>query len=207
VDLAALSADQVLAAARAAATDARSVHVVGNVSQAGQRTTLDLRLRGNGDGNGFIATTAGRIDVARVGRDLYFRADLATLTQVLGPHRATKAGTRFVKVPVGDATFRSFRDLLDMDSLFETLLAPSGALSRVDGTPVDGTATVGLRDADPKAGGVLYVAATGPPYPLLLKADATTGGVAELRLGEWNADLNVTSPPAGQIVAVNDLDG
>ena len=207
VELASLSADQVLAAARAAANAARSVHAVGNVSQAGQRTTLDLRLRGNGDGYGFIETTAGRIDVARVGRDLYFKADLATLTRVLGPDRATKAGTRFVKVPVGDATFRSFRDLLDMHSLFETLLAPSGALSRIDGTPVDGIATVGLRDADPKAGGVLYVTAAGPAYPLLLKPDDAKGGVVELHLSEWNADIDVTPPPAGQVVAVQDLDG
>jgi hypothetical protein len=206
-ELAGLSADQVLAAARAAANHARSVHAVGNVARAGQRTTLDLRLRGNGDGNGFIETTAGRIDVARVGRDLYFKADLATLTQVLGPDRATKAGTRFVKVPVGDAMFGSFRDLLDMDRLFETLLTPKGGLSRVDGIPVDGIATVGLRDGDPKTGGVLYVSATGPPYPLLLKPDDAKGGVVELHLGEWNADIAVTPPSAGQFVAVEDLDG
>ena len=206
VELAGLSADQVLAATRAAANAARSVHAVGNVSQAGRRTTLDLRMRGNGDGYGFIETTAGRIDVARVGRDLYFKADLATLTRVLGPDRATKAGTRFVKVPVGDATFRSFRDLLDMHSLFHTLLAPRGALSRVDGTPVDGIATVGLRDADPKSGGVLYVAAAGPAYPLLLKPDDTKGVFVELRLSEWNADVDVTPPSAGQFVALHDLD-
>ena len=207
VELAGLSADQVLAAARAAADGARSVHAVGNVSQAGQRTTLDLRLRRNGDGSGFIETSAGRIDVARVGRDLYFTADLATLTRVLGPDRAKKAGTRFVKVPVGDATFRSFRDLLDMNGLFETLLAPSGALSRIDGIPVDGISTVGLRDADPKAGGVLYVTATGQPYPLLLKPDDAQGGVVELHLSDWNADVDVPPPSAGQFVAVEDLDG
>lgn len=201
-----LSADQVLAAARAAANDARSVHAVGNVSQAGRRTTLDLRLRGNGDGSGFIETTGGRIDVARVGGDLYFKADVATLTRVLGPDRARRADTRFVKVPVGDVTYRSFRDLLDMDSLFEMLLAPRGALSRADGIAVDGIATVGLRDADPTSGGVLYVTATGQPYPLLLKPDDPKDGVVELRLSEWNADVQVTSPPADQVVAVEDLD-
>ena len=175
VELAGLSADQVLVAARVAANDALSVRFAGNVARDGQRTTLDLRLRRNGDGNGFIETTAGRIDVARLGRDLYFRADLATLTRVLGPDRATKAGTRFVKVPVGDATFRSFRDLLDMDSLFETLLTPKGELSRVDGIPVDGIATVGLRDGDPKTGGVLYVAAAGPPLPAAARAGRCDG--------------------------------
>ena len=207
VDLDGLSADQVLAATHAAADAARSVHAVGNVSQGGRRTTLDLRLRADGEGSGFIETTGGRIDVARVGRDLYFKADEVTLTQVLGPDRAQEAGKRFVKVPVGDATFRSFRDLLDMDSLFEMLLVPSGVLSRVDGIPVDGIATVGLRDGDPKSGGLLYVTATGQPYPLLLKPDDTgVGGVVELRLSEWNADVQVAPPPAQQVVAVEELD-
>ncbi len=207
VELAGLSADQVLVAARAAANDARSVHVVGNVARGGQRTALDLRLLGDGDGGGFIETTGGRIDVVRAGRDLYFRADRATLTKVLGPDRAQKAGSRFVKVPVGDATFRSFRDLLDKDTLFETLLSPSGALSRVGGTPVDAVATVGLRDDDPTSGGVLYVAATGLPYPLLLKPDDAKDGAAELHLSEWNTEIEIVRPPTNQVVAIGDLDG
>ena len=206
VDLLGLSADDVLAAARAAANDARSVHVVGGVSQGGRRTTLDLRLSSGGEGSGFVATTGGRVDIARVGRDVYFRADEVTLTQVLGPDRASAAGGRFVKVPAGDATFRSFRDLLDKRQLVEMLLFPAGALSRVDGIPVDGVPTVGLHDDDPDAPGVLYVAASGTPYPLLLKPDDVADGVGELRLSEWNADVQIAPPPAAEVVAVEDLE-
>ena len=205
VDLAELPADQVLAAARAAAHAARSVHVMGDISRGGRRTTLDLRLRDGGDGRGSITTTGGRIDLVRTRRDLYFRADQATLTQVLGPDRAREADGRFVKVAVGDATFRSLRDLLDMDTLFEALLFPKGTLSRVDGIPLGGVPTVGLRDEDPTSGGLLYVAASGSPYPLLLRPDDTGDGEFELRLGEWNADVQVARPPAGETVDVEAL--
>lgn len=201
-----MPADQVLAAARTVAHDARSVHVEGDISRSGRRTTLDLRLRDGGDGEGSITTTGGRIDLARVGRDLYFRADAATRTQVLGPDRAREADGRFVRVPVGDATFRSFRDLLDMDRLFDALLFPKGTLSRVDGIPVAGVPTVGLRDDDPSAGGLLYVTATGRPYPLLLRPDDPGDGAFELRLSDWNAVLEVVPPPVGDVVDLRDLD-
>lgn len=201
-----LDASQTLAAVQAAAHDARSVHVVGTIARAGRRTTLDLRLRDGGEGQGTIETTGGRIQLVRAGRSLYFAADVPTLTRVLGPDRATRAAGRFVTVSAGDRSYRSFLDLLDMDSLFDTLLTPKGAVSRVAGIVVDGTATVGLHDDDPDAGGVLYVAASGVPYPLLLTPDDRRGGVVELRMREWNADVQITPPPPDMTVAISDLE-
>lgn len=205
VDVSGLPAQEVLAAARAAAHDARSVRVAGDISRGGLRTTLDLRLRDGGDGRGSITTTGGRIDLVRTGSDLYFTADQATLTQMLGPDRARAVGDRFVRAPAGDATFRSFRDLLDMDELFDLLLFPKGGLTRVDGVPVEGVATVGLRDDDPTAGGLLSISATGRPYPLLLRPDDTGDGDFELRLSDWNADVQVAPPAAADVIDLTEL--
>jgi hypothetical protein len=206
VDVAGLSADEALAASRSAADAAKSVHVVGDVSQGGQRTRLDLRLRDNGEGSGSITTTGGSVDVVRVGRDLYFKADEVTLTQILGPDRARTAGARFVKVPAGDSNFRSFRDLVDKHTLLEMLLFPAGTLSTVAGVPVDGVPTVGLHDDNKDAPGVLYVAASGSPFPLLIKPDDQSGGTFDLRLTDWNAAVEVTPPAPDQTVAIEDLE-
>jgi hypothetical protein len=200
-----LTADQVLAKTKAAAQSARSVRVKGEVTDSGQSISIDLKLAGVASGSGTVIQSGGRIDLVRVGNDIYFKADEKTLSKTLaqGDAQVVKliAG-RYVKATVTTSGFDSFAGLLDLVEFVKGVLSPDGKVKRVDGKPVSGVATVGLKDTAATGGGILYVADAGEPFPLRIEPGSGTGGVT---MSDWNTDITITAPPADQVIDVSKL--
>lgn len=198
--LAGLTADQVLARTKTAAQSAKSVRVTGDISTDGQSITIDLRLAGVARGSGTVIQDGGRIDLVRLGNDIYFKADEKTLSETVaqGDAKIVKliAG-RYVKATVDTEGFADFAGLLDFVAFVEGVLSPDGTVSRVDGKPIAGVPTVGLKDNDPDSSGVLYVADRGEPYPLQVEPASGPGIVT---MSDWNTDITITPPPADQVI-------
>lgn len=206
--LAGLTADQVLAKARAAVAVARSVHIVGEVVQAAGPTRFDLKLTGGPGAIGSIEIAGGRVEIVRIGGDIYFKADEKTLASGLGGTSAEIAklvAGRFIKGPLTDQRLASFAHLTNLKDFTTNVLEPSGAISRVAGKPIDGVRTVGLLNDNAARGGTLYIADEGDPFPLLIEALAGRSDTGTLRMKDWNAVVTVTPPPADQVIDLSRL--
>ena len=206
--LAGLSADEVLSKAKAAATTATSVHVVGQIAQSSGPTAFDLTLTDQPGATGTIALGGGKVEIVRVGGDVYFKADEKTLASGLGGSGAELAklvAGRYIKGPLTDPRLTGFTQLTSLKDFTASVLDPSGSIALVDGKTVDGTATVGLRNDDKDNGGTLYVADEEKPFPLLIEALAGRSDTGSLRMKEWNADVAITPPPADQVIDLSQL--
>jgi len=206
--LAGLSAEQILTKAKAAATSAKSVHVVGQIVQSSGTTAFDLKLTDQPGATGTIELGGGKVEIVRIGGDVYFKADEKTLASGLGGTSAELAklvAGRYIKGPLTDPRLTGFTQLTSLKDFTANVLDPSGSISRVDGKPVDGVPTVGLRNDDKDNGGTLYVADEGEPFPLLIEALTDRSDTGNLRMKEWNADVTITPPPPDQVLDLSQL--
>ena len=201
-----LTADQVLDKTKAAAQSAKSVRVKGDISEEGQSITIDLKLAGVARGSGTVIQNGGRIDLVRIGNAIYFKADEKTLNTTIAqgnPQIVKRIAGRYVKATADTPGFDSFAGLLDFVEFVKGVLSPDGTISRVDGKPVSGVPTVGLKDNDADSGGVLYVADKDEPYPLRIAPASGPGGVT---MSDWNSDITITPPPADQVIDIGALE-
>src|SRR5262249_20923147 len=95
---------------------------------------------------------------------------------------------RWLKTPT-TGSFASLAKFADRKALFDALLSPTGTLVRGRVTTLRGRRVVPVTDeAD---GGTLYVAATGPPYPVELVNRAKH---ATLVFDGIDAPVHLTAP-------------
>jgi hypothetical protein len=199
-----LPARQVLDAATEAARTASSVHIKGQVAQHGRTARLDLRLKGGAAGTGGVGTVAldaREFRITRLGTYLYVTGGPGAFTE-LGPAGKLLEG-KPVRVGAADPRFTEVAGFTDLRRIFALLLEPGAGLSKGDRKDVNGLPALALRNAA-GTGGTLWVATSGPPYPLRLDApqspDATVSGM--LDFGEYGAPVPLT-PPTGAVDLVS----
>lgn len=207
-------ATTIVADARQALLSARSVHVTGDFAASGTdaaRQTLDLELARTTTAGASIALATGsvttvtslvirdggksttkrvtvKLDVIRVGSQLYIRGDRAYYARI-GPKAAAVAG-HWLSLPI--SADRSIAELTDITQLAAGL---SGATS---------VSKLGLQKFSSKdvvvvrtsAGATLYVAATGAPEPLRLQRSTTDPGTlgGTLDFTDYGAAITVKAP-------------
>jgi hypothetical protein len=191
------TAQQVLDKAVAAAKGASSVHLKGASKEQGSEFQVDMVLSDKQGAQGTISVAGQNVELRQVGDTMYVKGGP---TAQLGPKYADK----WLKTKAGSGGAADFSTLTSMDTFFGDALKPDGAVTLVDGKEVDGKQTVGLQDS--KTGsdkGILYIAAEGQPYPLLVTSGASsTDG---LHFFEWNKPVTVTAPPADQVVDQSEI--
>ncbi|MER5870416.1 hypothetical protein [Streptomyces sp. NPDC002044] len=187
-----LSADKIEAKARAAATEADSVHLSGTLVSGGKSFTLDMRLKSDG-GSGEVKSQEDTFQVLRVGEQLYLKASAAFWGQ---SDSAGKLGDKYVKVPESDPTYKQFRGFTDMDVLLDGLLGLQGKLAKGSYSTVGHTRVVQVT-GDKGKGGKLAVSLEGTPYPLLLER---AGGAGRVELAEWGKVFPLDPPAQDQTV-------
>ncbi|MEU7601452.1 hypothetical protein [Streptomyces sp. NPDC041003] len=187
-----LSAEKIEAKAKAAATEADSVHLSGTLVSGGKSFTLDMRLKSDG-GSGEVKSQDDTFQLLRVGEQLYLKASAAFWGQ---SDSAGKLGDKFVKVPEGDPSYKQFRGFTDMDVLLDGLLGLEGKLAKGSYTKVGHTRAVQVT-ADAGKGGKLSVSLEGTPYPLLMER---AGGAGRVELAEWGKPFQLDPPAQDQTV-------
>jgi hypothetical protein len=185
---AAKSGSQVLADARAAAIAATAVHVFGTFTSAGKKIAVDFVL-GNDGGKGSLKQGNARADVVRVGKTAYMRASLAFWRLYGAAGAASLLQDKWLKGSATKQPFAAFGKFLSMKGLIGGALKNSGnhgKLTNLGEKTYKGQKVVAIKDS--KDGSILYVAATGAPYPV--------GGVGAGALGfeDWNKQVPVSAP-------------
>lgn len=176
------SAAEVVADAGQALASARSVHVVGDSTSDGQKAHVDLRLTG-ANAVGTISTGTTNLSLVTVGSTAYVKGYGAQLS----PAVAAKLRNRWIK-----QSTTSGQGALTIEAISTSLtrsFTPTGAVTR---SKLHGRPVVIVHGTDQGEPAAIWVANTGPAYPLRLVGTST--GSASLNLSDYGAPVHVTAP-------------
>lgn len=187
--LAAKTPAEIVAAAKAAADAASSVHVHGSVFSSGSLVTLNMDLLTGRGGRGRISQNGLSFDVIEVGGNVYIRGSRRFYSHFAGAGAAQLLEGKWLKAPIKGSTLGPLASLTNLRELLDTTLANHGTLARGGTRKVGGQPAIGVRDTT--RGGTMYVAASGKPYPLEL---TKTGGGGSVTFSNWNAPVTLQAP-------------
>jgi len=183
------SAAAVFSDTQHAALAAASVHVAGALSDAGTPLSLDLVLA-QGKGKGTLAESGLSFQIIRIGSAAYIKGTDAFLKQFAGAAAAQLFHDKWLKGSIASGRLASLAPLTDIAKLFNGAFGTHGKLKNEGETDFQGQKVVAIKDASD--GSVLYVAATGTPYPL----GAKEGGASKstITFDHWNDSVSITAP-------------
>ncbi len=188
------SAEQILAAAKAAALAQSSVHLK---TVSSSTTAFDLTLSKDAGGYGSITRDGGPLEVVSTPSTLYMKSTAAEWESRLNAKAAAVIGTKWVSIPTSDSAFSQTEDLFAYAKMLEGILSPSSAIAKGQTGTFDGQSAVGLTSSD----GTLWVATTGQPLPLGVEQ----GSGNKATFTDWGAPVTVPIPPTDQVISIDDV--
>lgn len=188
------SPDEIIAASKAAAGSASSVHVAGTLTTNGTPITLDLSLAAGHGGRGRISQSNLSFELIVIGNTLYIKGSSAFYRHFGGGAAAQLFQGKWLKAPTSGSQLATLASLANFGRLLEQTLANHGTVAKGPATTTAGQPSIELRDTS--NGGSLFVATTGQPYPLeIVRRGSETGHIS---FSEWNKPVSI-SAPAGAI--------
>lgn len=181
---------QILAAAKAAADGAATVHIAGSVTSEGKPLAIDMELLAGKGGRGRITVEGLSVDIVRVGGAVYIKGSEAFYRHLAGASAAQLLQGKWLKAPEKSGSFASLASLTELGKLIDATLTGHGALARGATSTVNGQKAVAVNDTS--KGGTLYVATTGPAYPIEIVKDG--GGGGKIVFDRWNKAVTLTAP-------------
>jgi hypothetical protein len=180
------SAAEVLQAAADALENAKSVHVTGTSTSAGQPAEVDLRIQ-DGSSDGTITIEGTRLEITTVDSSLFVMGDHEALETLGVPPEAARLGAdRWLELSPQQAGLEGF----SLDSLAAEVASTDSPLEpTVEQTELDDEQVVVISQQD---GSKLYVANTGTAYPLRAESKGQEPG--RLDFTEYGADFHITAP-------------
>jgi hypothetical protein len=176
------SAAEVIADAEQALAAAHSVHVVAESTSGGQQAHVDLHLTGS-NAIGSITTGTANISLITVGSTAYVKG----YGSQLSPALAARLRNTWIKqsTAAGQGAFT----IEAISTSLTRAFTPSGSVTRgqLHGRPV-----VIVHGTDQGQSAAIWIANTGPAYPLRLVGTAT--GTASLDLQDYDAPVRITAP-------------
>lgn len=197
--LASKSPTQILAAAKAAATAAATVHVSGSIVNEGKPISLDMELEAGKGGKGSIALEGLAIQLIQLNGTVYIKGSDAFYSHVAGAAAAQLLRGKWLKAPAASGNFSSLASLTDLTKLIGSTLEAHGTLTGAGTTTVNGQKAVAVTDKN--KGGTLYVASTGVAYPLEIAKGGSGGG--KIVFDRWDKPVSLSAP--AEAVNVNQL--
>ena len=185
-----MTANQIIAQMKKDVSNAKSVHITGSGSSGSTQLSLDLQLERGTGGSGHIEIGGYGFDIVRIDNKLYFKADHAALDHFAGAVVARLLAGKWFVVPAGSSGFGSFTPFTDLQRLMNQILTASGRVEKGEETKVGDQPAITLTDT--KNGGTLYVATTGPAYPLQLKPGKSKTGT--ISFTDWDEPVTLTAP-------------
>jgi hypothetical protein len=173
----------VLQNAASALAGAKSVHVVGT----GHSLRLDIRMQDDSATGTFTVPGTPQVKFTIIGSDGYINTDQAGLKAMGAPPSVQRLGAgRWLKVPVSDLKGFTLADMASQLTAYRTRVTSAA----VRQATLDGKNVVVISRQD---GWKLYVANTGPAYPL--HAEFKKGSDADVvNYTEYDAPLHITAP-------------
>ena len=182
-----------VASARRAIASASSVFVTGSVDSGGQVIGLRLKLVNGQGGEGTITARGASIQLIVVHGRGYMTTTAAGWRRLAGANGAEIGallnGSWISLPPTGE--FSSLFKLTSQNVLFAHLLASHGTFVRGSTTTLDGEHVISVTNT--ATGGTLYIATTGPPYPVEITKSGPNAGT--VRFSNENQPVHLAAPP------------
>jgi hypothetical protein len=184
----------ILAASKAAADSASSVHVAGTLASNGTPITLNLSLASGQGGRGQISEGSLSFELIVVGNTIYIKGSPAFYSHFGGTAAAQLFQGKWLKAPISSGELGSLAALTNFGKLLDQTLASHGTLAKGPTSTVAGAPVIELHDTSHN--GSLFIATSGKPYPIqIVKHGSETGHVT---FTDWNRPVSL-SPPSGAI--------
>ncbi len=193
------SSQQIIDAALGAMASAKSTRLSGSVASPTQHLTIDLSMFKNGDTDGTFGLTSAPGHLVIIGKDIYFKGTAAfwealvsgegsTMPQAVADNLAGK----WVLLPAG--ANKSF-DTLTLAYFVNSVRTSSAKLVKAGTSTVDGQKTVGVKGSEE---GLIWVSATGTPYPVQATQSTSSGSTEKLTFSDWNQGTPPTTPKGAE---------
>lgn len=186
--LAAKSPQVILAAVGKALRGAKSVRMKGTTKDGRDLVALDMALTqqgGRGKMRGPIEGKMVSMQIVAAEGKIYLRSP--QLWRALGGAAvAQRIGNNWVAAPAGGAPDKGF---LSLSAFAKEGLKPEGRVVKGKPARVAGQPVISLIDSSDRS--VLYIAATGKPYPLRM---AEAGGRHHVDFTGYDAPVTITRP-------------
>jgi hypothetical protein len=189
-----LPTKQALAAATKAFLAADTVHLKGDVVDAGSTISIDLLQTKNGDASGTLGFDGMKLTILTIGTTGYISGDKAFWTESVGADAYRQFKGKWMKTDLTAPDFEELAHFADREQFAREVLpteAVGGERKTVNGTPA-----FGFTD---NQGGNFYVALEGEPYPVRL--DGVDGGsTVALDFLDYDEPVKLKPPPASKII-------
>jgi hypothetical protein len=198
-----LSADEILAKAKAALQGAEAVRIKGSAGRGTERTDIDMRYAGS-NAQGKISVGGQQIELRRIGQTVYLKGSREFWTSAANAAAAELLTGKWLKTSLADPRFAPLAEFTDLSKAADGILDPEGTARKGARKTIAGTPAIALLDS--KDGGALYVATTGKPYPLRIEPkDPKEDGT--MTFSDFGKKVAVPAPPAELVVDVSKLGG
>ena len=125
--VAAMTAQQILEKAMTALKAAKSVHIKGDIKTDDGVISLDLTLTDTKDGVGTMSMAGQKVELTKIGTDIYMKADAEFWKQFAGDQGgviATLLAGKYLKATTSDGEFGSMGALGPGERAWMTLVPP-----------------------------------------------------------------------------------
>jgi hypothetical protein len=184
------SPTEIVAATKAAADSANSVHVSGSLVSGGTPITLDMDLIAGKGGRGQLSENGLSFELIAIGGTVYIKGSSAFYKHIGGKAAAQLLEGKWLKAAATSSNFASIGQLTNLRQLIDQTLNEHGALAKGSTTTINAQKVVGVTDES--KGGTLYVAATGTPYPVQVSKSGSGSGT--IAFGRWNEAVTLAAP-------------
>jgi hypothetical protein len=185
------SPTQVLADAKAAATNAATAHVSGSIDSGGTPIKLDLSTARGKGAKGSMSTSGRSFDLVRIGDTVYIQGSDDFYKHFAGAAVAQLLHGKWLKASATQGPLKSLGPLTNIGELFTGISAHHGKLASEGVTTYRGQKVVEVRDTSDNS--KLYVAATGKPYPVAISG-GKKGQSGTITFGDWNSRVSLSAP-------------
>jgi hypothetical protein len=184
-------AGRVLADAEAAATNASSAHISGNITSGGAPITVDLTTARGKGGKGSMSTNGLKFDLVRIGDTVYVRGTDAFYKHFAGAAVAQLLHNKWLKGSATHGRLKSLAELTNLRTLFARINVDPAKIVNDGKATYKGQQVVALRS--PGDNSKLYVAATGKPYPVAIVGNKQ-GQSGAVTFDDWNKSVSLSAP-------------
>jgi hypothetical protein len=153
----------IVSAAGKAVDGLKSVRITGSLVSGTTPITLNIDLVAGKGASGSMSESGLGFQIIAIGKAVYINGSQAFWTHTGGAAMAALFKGKWLQTSAS-GNFSSLSSLTNVRDLFPTLLGSTGVLVKGATTTVRGQKVVAISDAAKSS--TLYVATTGPPYPI-----------------------------------------
>jgi hypothetical protein len=182
---------EIVAASKAAAVRAKSVHVISKFSQGPLTISYNLELANDG-GRAQVSVLGLSYEAIRIGDTLYLKGNPAFDERVDGSAGLHVPSGVWLMTHTNSGELGGLIAVTELNGELGRLISSANTYTAGVATTTNGQPTIEVKQAGKLYSSSLYIATTGEPYPIeLVKRGRETG---QTTFSDWNQPVPLSAP-------------